>query len=185
VDVVIRPARADEIAVLGDVERDGDRRYAGYDGVPPGFDDAVAPSALEAAAAEGRLWVAAAREEAAAPAGTSHDGALIGFALAESLDGRAHLAQLSVRLRFQGHGVGRRLVETVCQWAREGSMTAVTLCTFSDVDWNRPLYEHLGFAVLSEERWTPELRAVFESDGALGLDLGRRVVMCLDLPGGS
>jgi hypothetical protein len=58
----------------------------------------------------------------------------------------------------------------------------VTLCTFSDVDWNRPLYEHLGFSVLPEDRWTPGLRAVFDSDAALGLDLSRRVVMRRDIP---
>ena len=47
-----------EIGRLADVERDGDRRYAGYDGVPAGFDDAVAPAVLEAGRQEGRLWVA-------------------------------------------------------------------------------------------------------------------------------
>ncbi len=182
-DVVIRPALAHEIAVLGDVERDGDRRYAGYDGVPVGFDDTVAPSLLEEARHDGRLWVAC----PAPGAGTgpaSDDGALIGFAVAEVVDGQAHLAQLSVRLAFQGGGVGRRLVRTVCRWARDRGMEAVTLCTFSDVEWNRPFYEDLGFVVLPEGRWTPGLRAVFEGDGALGLDLGRRVVMRLALSPG-
>ncbi len=77
--------------------------------------------------------------------------------------------------------MGGRLIDTVVGWAREGSMAVVTLCTFSDVAWNRPLYEHLGFQVLPEARWTPGLRALFEHDGALGLDLGRRVVMCRDV----
>jgi GNAT superfamily N-acetyltransferase len=178
VDVVIRPAGAGEIEGLGEVERDGDRRYAGYEGVPAGFDDVVAPSTLERARHDGRLWVAAVMSGAENEQG-SGDGEIIGFALAETLDGEAHLAQLSVRLAFQGRGVGRGLVQAVVAWARDRSLAGVTLCTFDDVGWNRPLYEQLGFVVVPEGQWTPEVRAAFEGDGALGLDLGRRVVMRL------
>ena len=49
---------------------------------------------------------------------------------------------------------GGRLVEAVCRWARDRSFGSVTLCTFTDVGWNRPLYEHLGFVVVPEEQWT-------------------------------
>jgi GNAT superfamily N-acetyltransferase len=183
VDVVIRPARAGEISALGEVERDGDRRYAGYDGVPAGFDDVVEPSTLERARQEGRLWVAAGMSGRETEQG-SGDGEIIGFALADTLDGEGHLAQLSVRLAFQGQGVGRRLVDAVVAWARDGSVAAVTLCTFGDVGWNRALYERLGFVVVPEEQWTPQVRAAFEAEGALGLDLDRRVVMRLDLGSG-
>jgi GNAT superfamily N-acetyltransferase len=181
-DVVIRRARAGESGRLGQVEKDGDRRYAGYGGVPAGFEDTVAPARLARAGAEGRLWVAVSRG-GGGDGGSSDDGGIIGFALAEVIDGSAHLAQLSVRLDHQGKGVGRRLVDAVAGWAREEAMAGVTLCTFSDVGWNRPLYEHLGFVVLPEERWTNGLRAAFESDGRLGLDLDRRVVMRLELSG--
>jgi GNAT superfamily N-acetyltransferase len=170
-EIVIRSARPDEIALLTEVERDGDRRYTGYDGVPPGFDDTVAASTLDRARDDDRLWVAA-----------MDDGDIIGFALVESVDGTAHLSQLSVRVAFQGRGLGRRLVDAVCTWARDHAMGAVTLCTFSDVEWNGPLYEHLGFVVLPEAQWTPGLRALFEGDADLGLDLARRVVMRLILP---
>jgi len=181
-DIVVRAARVDECGRLDDVERDGDRRYAGYDGIPAGFDDVVAPSVLQAGRREGRLWVAVTMA-GGGTGGDSDDGEIIGFVLAQTVEGSAHLAQLSVRLSWQGQGVGRRLVETVVGWAREKAMDRLTLCTFSDVGWNRPLYEHLGFSVLPGERWTPGLRAVFESDGPLSLDLGRRVVMVRDLPG--
>jgi GNAT superfamily N-acetyltransferase len=176
VDFVIRPPHVSEIPRLGEIERDGDRRYRGDAGVPDGFDDAASPAQLRRALADGRLWVAV-----VASGGSWPDGDLIGFALAEPVDGNAHLEQLSVALAFQGRGVGRRLIDTVCAWARDQAMAAVTLCTFSDVVWNRPLYEHMGFVVLPEHRWTPELRAVFESDAVLGLELSRRVVMRRDL----
>jgi GNAT superfamily N-acetyltransferase len=177
-DIVIRRAAAAEIAGLAAIERDGDRRYRGYDGIPPGFDDIVAPTVLAAAADEGRLWVAVVLVgRATGPA--SGDGDMVGFALAETIDGRAHLAQLSVRLVAQGQGVGRRLLAAVVDWARRQASDSLTLCTFTDVAWNRPLYEHLGFVVLDPDRWTPGLRAVFEADAGLGLDLSRRVVMAL------
>lgn len=165
-DIVIRAAHPDEVILLGAIERDGDRRYRGYAGVPEGFDDVAPLAQLRAAQADGRLWV-----------GSAPHGELAGFALVEPVDGNAHLEQVSVRLALQGQGVGRLLIAAVCAWARDHAMTAVTLCTFSDVSWNQAFYEHLGFVVLSEERWTPGLRAVFESDAHLGLDLSRRVVM--------
>ncbi|HXQ60299.1 MAG TPA: GNAT family N-acetyltransferase [Acidimicrobiales bacterium] len=134
-DVVIRAARVSEIPRLAEIERDGDRRYRGYPGVPEGFDDTAAPAQLERARTDGRLWVAGAADGHTAP-----PGELVAFALVEPVDGLAHLEQLSVARAFQGRGIGRRLVETVCAWARGQAMAAVTLCTFSDVDWNRPLY---------------------------------------------
>jgi GNAT superfamily N-acetyltransferase len=175
-DVVIRRSSAHELGHLADVELDGDRRYGGYDGVPPGFNDVTSASVLEQAQGLDRLWVAVDRG-----AGPQSESGIVGFALADLIDGVAHLAQVSVRLEYQGGGVGRRLIEAVADWARQERFESVTLCTFADVAWNRPLYEHLGFCVLAEEQWTPGLRAVFESDGDLGLDLGRRVVMRRDL----
>jgi GNAT superfamily N-acetyltransferase len=175
-DVVIRRARLEETGDLGEVERDGDRRYAGYDGVPEGFDDVVSLPSLEAACREGRLWVAVMVTGGAVSA-LSDEGEIIGFVMAEIVDGLGHVGQVSVKVAFQGDGLGRRLIETVVGWARDRALAAVTLCTFGDVDWNRPLYAHLGFEVVPEEQWTPELRALFEADAELGLDLDRRVVM--------
>ena len=176
---VIRPARSDDVATLAAVERDGDRRFSDTDGVPVGFADTVAPAELEAGVGDGRLWVAVSvpgrpgDDEGAEDGG----GEVVGFALAAVVDGRGHLDQVSVRLAHQGQGIGRRLVEAVLEWAAAAGFSSVTLCTFGEVGWNRPLYEHLGFAVVPAWRWTPQLRARFQRDGALGLDLDRRVVV--------
>jgi GNAT superfamily N-acetyltransferase len=182
-EVVIRRAHSAEIAGLGDVERDGDRRFDGYDGVPGGFTDTQSRARLDRAWEAGRVWVAvggsAGDDEA------SDEGGIIGFALAEIVDQNVHLEQVSVRLGHQGQGVGGRLVDVVKAYAEDRGMGAVTLCTFSDVSWNRPFYERRGFVVVPEDQWTPELRAVFEGDGDLGLDLSRRVVMRFGLEAGS
>jgi hypothetical protein len=62
-------------------------------------------------------------------------------------------------------------------WAGGNSLPAITLTTFSDVPWNRPLYEHLGFTVIAENDLGPELRAVREHEATLGLDPAMRVCM--------
>ena len=66
-------------------------------------------------------------------------------------------------------------------WATETGRRSVTLTTFSHVPWNRPLYEHLGFRVLTEPEIGPELRALCEHEATLGLDPAVRVCMGLDL----
>jgi len=60
-------------------------------------------------------------------------------------------------------------------------MTALTLTTFGHISWNRPLYEHLGFRVLSGEEIGSGLRAVCDAEAEHGLDPDLRVVMRLDL----
>jgi hypothetical protein len=57
----------------------------------------------------------------------------------------------------------------------------VTLTTFSDVAWNRPLYEHLGFRAMREHEIGPELRALRDTEAAHGLDPTTRVCMRFDL----
>jgi hypothetical protein len=51
------------------------------------------------------------------------------------------------------------------------------LTTFSDVPWNRPLYEHLGFVVLAPEAVGPELQAVIQRESDGGPDHAPRVCM--------
>jgi GNAT superfamily N-acetyltransferase len=57
-----------------------------------------------------------------APHGGGRMMARSGFALAEVVDGNAHLAQVSVRLASRARGVGRLLIEAVCGWARDHAM---------------------------------------------------------------
>ena len=105
------------------------------------------------------------------------DGEVIGYAVAMVVDGAGHLEQLSVVPAHQGRGVGRALVETVVDWARADGCTAVTLTTFRDVPFNRPLYEHLGFEVLPPDEWGPELTALVADEASMGLDPTIRVCM--------
>lgn len=125
---------------------------------------------FEEAQCHGLLWVA----EAAS-------GGLIGFALAERIDGALHLEELDVLPAYGRRGIGARLVRTVCEWARSHAVAAVTLCTFRDVPWNAPFYERLGFRILREEELTPGLAERVREEESAGLPRELRVVMRLDL----
>jgi len=130
----------------------------------PAFDPAILGPAL----AEGRVWVAEAK-----------DG-LVGYALALDLDGQPHLEQISVLPAWSGRGVGRALIDAVAAWAA-GRGEWLTLATYRDVEWNAPLYAHLGWRVLPESAVLadPRLVAVREEEATHGLDPDARVFMRL------
>lgn len=117
----------------------------------------------------GRCWVAVTDDE------------IVGYVLVDLVDGNAHLEQVSVIPDHQGRGVGRLLIAAVEDWSAGRGHAAVTLTTFTDVPWNRPLYKHLGFRVLDEQEIGPELRELREVETSHGLDPDIRVCMRLDL----
>jgi GNAT superfamily N-acetyltransferase len=155
------------------VERAAGRRFAEV-GLPHvAAHEPPAAERLVAYAEAGRCWVAVA-----------DDGTTTGYAVVEIVDGCAHVEQLSVLPDHQGQGLGRRLLEAVEAWAQRDGLAALTLTTFAEVPWNRPLYEHLGFRTLDAAELTPGLVAVREEEAALGLDPSARVVMRRELPRG-
>jgi GNAT superfamily N-acetyltransferase len=105
----------------------------------------------------------------------------LGYVLVDEVDGNAHIAQVSVRPDAQGKGIGRLLLNRVREWAAETDKPSITLTTFRDVPWNRPLYEHLGFRMLTDAELGPQLSALRELETAEGLDPTTRVCMRLEL----
>jgi GNAT superfamily N-acetyltransferase len=170
VSVELRPLSVDDADALAVIERLASQpfRDAGYPNVAD--DDPFTVDELAPYAAGGRGWVA-----------IDETGAAIGYVLADVVDGSAHIEQVTVHPRQQGNGVGRLLIERVASWAADCGMPAVTLTTFTDVPWNRPLYEHLGFAVLGETDIGPQLRQLRDVEGEHGLDPAVRVCMRLVL----
>ncbi len=167
---MIRAAAATDGPVLREIEIAAGARFATVGLAEVAAHDPFSIAELEAYRTAGRSWVA-----------TGADGTVVGYAVADVLDGCAHLEQVSVRPEQQGRGIGRELAETVATWAAHTDLPAVTLTTFSDVAWNAPLYEHLGFRVLTESEIGPELAARRDEETAFGLDPERRVCMRRDL----
>lgn len=165
---MIRPATPEDGDVIRQIERLAGERFreVGLDSVADDEPDTV--ESLAAYAGAGRSWVAI------GPAGEP-----VGYVLVDLVDNCAHVEQISVRPDHQGTGVGRALLDQVRAWAISTGREAITLTTFADVSWNRPLYERLGFHVVDDIDIGPGLRAVREAEAAHGLDPATRVCMRL------
>jgi GNAT superfamily N-acetyltransferase len=133
-------------------------------------DEPLSVAALGDYAGSGHSWVV-----------IDDDDTPVGYVLVDVVDGCAHIEQLSVQPDQQGQGAGRALVDRVAVWAVEMGMPAITLTTFAAVDWNRPLFEHLGFRVIDEAELGPGLRAIRHAEAGRGLDPSLRVCMIKDL----
>jgi len=169
VGVTIRAARLDDIETLRDIERRAGARFRDVGLGHISDADPFSVDELTAFIDAGRAWTATAADIPC------------GYAVATVVDDEGHLEQISVDPDHQGTGIGRTLVAEVADWARSIGANGVTLTTFTDVPWNRPLYEHLGFVVIPEEEIRPELRAVRDHEAELGLDPEQRVCMRLQL----
>ena len=166
----VRPARTDDSAALRAIEQLAGERFRQVGLAAIADDEPPALETLDAYAAAGRSWVAC-----------DSSGQPVGYLLIDAVDGCAHVEQVSVRPDWQGRGIGRSLLAAAEGWAVQRSLAALTLTTFDQVPWNRPLYEHLGFRVLREEEIGPELRAVCAAELAHGLGVAARVCMRREL----
>jgi GNAT superfamily N-acetyltransferase len=100
----------------------------------------------------------------------------VGFVQLDEVDGEAYLAEIAVIPKWMRQGIGSRLLERACEWARTQGYPAVTLTTFAEVPWNGPYYASRGFVEVAEP--TPGLQRIREHERELGLDaVGRRIVM--------
>lgn len=163
---VIRPARPTDVERLRAIERAAGQRFREV-GMPDiAAAEPLPADTLVAYAGFGRSWVA-----------VDEDDRAVGYVVVDVVDGCAHVEQVSVDPGHQDRGLGRALLDEVATWARRHGMPAITLTTFSQVPWNRPLYEHLGFAVLADGDVAPGLRAVRDSETEHGLDRVARVCM--------
>ncbi len=160
----IRAARPSDGAAFREIERSAGERFRAIGMATVAEDRPLSEAELAAYAIGARVAVDGADQP-------------VGYVLVDVVDGNAHVAQISIGPESQGQGIGRALLERVRTWARAADYPAITLTTFRDVPWNRPLYEHLGFVVLPEEETGPELQVVRRDESDRGLDPAIRVCM--------
>jgi GNAT superfamily N-acetyltransferase len=125
---------------------------------------------LREAQSEARLWVALTDERTA-----------VGFAMADIVDGGAHLDEMDVIPEFARQGIGTRLVQTLMEWARSLDYPALTLITFRHLPWNAPFYERMGFVSMETSEIGDELAGLLQDEGVAGIDVRKRVCMKLEL----
>jgi len=162
----IRATRPSDGAALREIERSAGERFRALGMESVAEDEPLSEAELAAYAIGARSWVAV--DAADHP---------VGYVLVDEVDGNAHVAQISVVPESQGQGIGRALLDRVRTWAIAANFPAITLTTFSEVPWNRPLYEHLGFVVLSEDEIGTDLQTVRRDDSVSGLNPASRVCM--------
>jgi GNAT superfamily N-acetyltransferase len=168
--VRVRLAVRDDLPALRDIEWASGQRYREYGLDRVADDEPASVEVLAEYADYGRNWVAA--DDANRP---------LGYILVDIIDGGGHIEQVSVEPVHQGKGVGRALIEHAKSWAKTRGLSAITLTTLGHIPWNRPLYEHLGFRVLSPDEVSPGVQELREAEAHHGLDPELRVVMRFDL----
>ncbi len=166
----IRLAEPADVDRLPTVERRAARAFESWlseTGLTPAFlNNASSFEELDAARQRGHLWVAVGPDED-----------VVGFAQVVILDQLAHLDELDVVPEHARRGVGSRLVDAVCRWAKAAGFLKVTLSTFRAVPWNQPFYEKLGFRVVDAGHLPPQHVELVAHEKARGLRTDLRVIM--------
>jgi GNAT superfamily N-acetyltransferase len=167
---MIRSARVADLSVLQEIERAALNVFVDWGRPEIGAYDPWTLEELRRYQQQGRAWVA-----------VSADDQPVAYLLAEIVDGNAHIEQVSVHPSHARRGLGKALIEQAVAWARQGGLGAVTLTTFTDVPWNAPYYQRLGFRQLPDDALTPGLKAIRAREAAIGLDRWPRCCMRRDL----
>ncbi|RON80831.1 GNAT family N-acetyltransferase [Pseudomonas fluorescens] len=171
-NMIIRHARPADAPALPAIERSA----AGLFRLDPQLawlaDAELAGAELHLQAIEqARVWVA-----------QSPAGQLAGFLRAAPVDNQLHIEELSVSQHFQGQGIGRKLLSAAIDHASAQQLCAVTLTTFTDLPWNAPFYQKIGFQRLNSEETSGYLVDALNEEIAHGLPGHRRCAMRLRLP---
>jgi len=88
------------------------------------------------------------------------DGRVVGSVGVDRIDERtAELHRLYVDATLRGRGIGRTLVETVLDWARQQQLARVVLWSDTRFENSHRLYRRLGFAQLGERTIEGDINA--------------------------
>lgn len=166
----IRPAREADLPRLREIERAAGAPFAELDMTLVAEDEPPTIAALLEYQRAGRAWVYAGK-----------DGHPLAYLLADEVDGKAHLEQVSVHPEYAHRRIGRGLIENLADWARARGMPAITLTSYTEVPWNGPYYQRCGFRYLAETELTPGLREIRAAEAAHGLDAWPRACMSREL----
>ena len=166
----IRPLAADQLADIRAIEDAAGRAFARIGMREIADNDLPTLDTLAWYQAGGRAWAALAGDDRP-----------VGFILVDVVDGNAHVEQVSVHPGAAGHRLGAALIDHVGAWAAQCGMPALTLTTFTDVPWNGPYYERLGFRPIPDADLGPGLRGVRDEEIRRGLDRWPRTAMIREL----
>ncbi len=177
----VRLANAADVPFLADIERAAAQQFLPYlDWLEISGDllkGLTNMGFLLKAQADGRLWVATLLDSAKASAKKSAISPVVGFVVVKHLLESCFIVELDVHLDYGRLGIGSALVNACCQGAQQRGFSQVLLTTFRKVPWNIPFYQRLGFEVLPEQSWAPEIKAIVEYETRYGFAPEKRAVM--------
>jgi GNAT superfamily N-acetyltransferase len=178
----IRLARKGDMKAIKEVELRAATRFKGTGLIDDLLDHHFDQEILKQLIAESLVWVAeeVPSNQLQGEAKPALSGP-VGFAIASVLGPIAYLEELAVLSNHGRQGLGRRLVETVAEWARESNFPHLSLSTFVNIPWNAPFYTTLGFEKLPQNRLEKELQEVHILEQKLGLPVDQRTFMRLNL----
>ncbi|WP_328323243.1 MULTISPECIES: GNAT family N-acetyltransferase [unclassified Streptomyces] len=164
--MTVRPAHADDLPILQDMERAAGRCFRDI-GMPEIADDEPLPlDELARYQRAGLAWVA-----------VDGTNVPVAYLIADRVDGNLHIEQVSVHPDRARRGIGRSLLDHLADRAAADGIPALTLTTFADVPWNAPYYARCGFQPLDENELGPDLRHIRARETAHGLDRWPRLCM--------
>jgi GNAT superfamily N-acetyltransferase len=166
----IRSARIENLVMLAEIER---AAAILFEDTPYAFLVNAEPLPLGFVIQQfqvGRVWVAV--DDRDTP---------VGYAIAQEVDDNAYLHQIDVHPAHGRRGIGRKLIEKVCVWARHQGYQRILLSTFLDVAWNAPFYAKLGFQILTEDNLTHGFQQIRRRETEAGLPIDQRVIMYRNL----
>ncbi|MFC6013203.1 GNAT family N-acetyltransferase [Nocardia lasii] len=166
----IRLAREDEIGQLQEIERRAGAPFAEVGMNAVAEDEPPSREVLRGFVIEGRAWV-----------WPDADDHAIGYLVLGLVDDQPHIDQVSVDPAHAGARIGKRLIDHAVRWAKDRGLCEITLTTFTQVPWNGPYYERLGFTYVPPADEPPGLRAIRANEVAHGLDEWPRASMRADL----
>jgi GNAT superfamily N-acetyltransferase len=164
--VKVRPLGVAELTTVQQIENAAGRPFAEIGMHEIANDAPPDRERLAVYQADGRAWVLV--DDSDVP---------IGFVLVDLVDTGAHIEQVSIHPDHARQGLGRTLIDHVAEWARDRGLSELTLTTFTDVAWNGPYYERLGFFAVPPAELGPQLWAIREHEAAIGLDRWPRAAM--------
>jgi ribosomal protein S18 acetylase RimI-like enzyme len=134
------PRDASEVRTLFQEYADG----LGVDLAFQGFDDEVAALPGKYATPEGRVLLA------------WHDDVAVGCIALRRIDGSVcEMKRLYVRPQARGESLGRRLVERLCEEARNAGYSRMCLDTLASMGPAQKLYESMGFKPIAPYVYNP------------------------------
>lgn len=171
--LTFRPGAVTDLERCQAIERAGDAQFvdAGHHefaGAEP-IDATTYRAAVEA----GRVTVA------------EIDGTVVGWCLLARTGDELAVGQICVDPAMQGRGIGTALMHVEIERAARAGEPTLVLSTQSDIAWNRPWYESLGFELVEPGAWTAGMHAVTAAETAAGLDWRTRVHLRLTLSPGT